>query len=342
MITIDNILNKLINKIDLNCEQMQFIMTQMMLGKYSPEEISAILIALRSKNESIDEILSSVKVLKDFSIKIPISDKNKLVDIVGTGGDRSKTFNVSTACCFVVSAIGAKVAKHGAGSVSSSSGSMDIFKSMGAKINLNPYQIEKCINNINMAFINATDYLPAMSNVNSIRRKLKVRTIFNILGPLLNPTGVLNLLLGVFDINLVKIYAEICKKLKLNHVMIVHSKDGLDEISIFDKTYIAELKDGSISYYEINPEQFGISISKDLDAIRVNSSLESLNIIDKIFDGYKGPCTDIVVLNSAAALCCANIVTSIDDGISLARQAIVSGKAKKKKQEFINYTNALI
>ena len=339
MITVQAALNRLIAGNELFYEEMLDLMRQVMAGQLSPELIAALLIGLRSKVESVSEIAASATVLREFATPIPVKNRTHLLDIVGTGGDQAYTFNISTTTMFVASSAGARVAKHGNRGVSSSSGSADVLETMGINLALTPEQVANCIDDFGLGFMFSPTYHSAMRHVAPVRKALGVRTIFNILGPLINPAGAPNQLMGVFHQDLVGIQAHVLKQLGSEHVMIVFGSDGLDEITITGPTQVAELKDGKIEQYEITPEAFGFKSIDDLTPLRVSNSEESYQKMNAVLSGEKGPCRDIVLLNSGAALYCANVVSSIADGVELAKDSIDSGKAKAKQEDFIHYTN---
>ena len=340
-ITVQQALNRLIDGNELFYEEMIYLMREIMSGRLLPEQISAILIGLRTKVESVSEIAAAATVLREFAMPIPVQDKTHLLDIVGTGGDNAKTFNISTTAMFVAAAAGAKVAKHGNRAVSSSSGSADVLEVMGINLELTPDQVADCIDNFGMGFMFAPAYHSAMRYIAPVRKALGVRTIFNILGPLINPAAAPNQLMGVFHVDLVGIQAHVLKLLGSRHVMVVHGSDGLDEITITGSTFVSELKDGDVIQYKLNPQDFGIEVIDDIRPLQVSNSEESYAIMKRVLSGEMGPCRDIVVLNAAAALYCADVASSMEEGIVLAVEAIDSGKALNKQQIFIEYTNQL-
>ncbi|WP_434778026.1 anthranilate phosphoribosyltransferase [Neisseria sp. Ec49-e6-T10] len=336
--TAQDALNRLIDGNELFYDEMVDLMRQIMKGELAPEVVSAILIGLRTKVESVSEIAASATVLREFATPIPVKNKTHLLDIVGTGGDKAHTFNISTTSMFVAAAAGARVAKHGGRGVSSSSGSADVLETMGVNLNLTAQQVADCIDQLGLGFMFSPNYHSAMRHVAPIRKALAVRTIFNILGPLINPAHAPNQLMGVFHPDLVGIQARVLKQLGSEHVMIVHGEDGLDEITITAPTLVAELKDGSITEYKITPEEFGLQRIEDLKPLKVNSSTESYLKVESVLAGEKGPCRDIVVLNSAAALYCANIASDFKEGVQLAHDALDSGAAKKKQLDLIEFS----
>ena len=322
---------------DLSADEMTAVMRTIMTGEASPAQIGGFLIGLRMKGESVDEIAAAAGVMRDLATGVNVSGQH-VVDIVGTGGDGSNTFNISTACTFVVAAAGGTVAKHGNRSVSSKSGSADLLEAAGVNLELTPQQVEHCIHEIGVGFMFAPKHHSAMKHAIGPRKEMGVRTIFNILGPLTNPAGAPNQLLGVFSSELVLPLAEVLKKLGSNHVLVVHAEDGMDEISIASNTQVAELKNGTISTYTIEPEQFGITRS-GLESLVVNSADESLVIINDVLADKKGPARDIVKLNAGAAIYAANLAISLEEGIQKADEVISSGQAKEKLAALVEISN---
>lgn len=341
MITPQQALNRLLDNNELFYDEMTDLMRQIMNGEVAPEIIAAILIGLRIKVESVSEIAAAATVMREFSTKVPVQHRDHLVDIVGTGGDNAHTFNISTTSMFVVAAAGAKVAKHGGRSVSSSSGSADIIEAMGAALELTPEHVGECIDQLGVGFMYAPNHHNSMRYVAPVRRALGVRTVFNILGPLTNPAEASNQVLGVFHIDLVGILSRVLKQLGSKHVLVVHGSDGLDEITLTGTTRVAELKNGTIMEYDIHPAQFDMPVIEDLKPLVVANSEESLHIMNAVLNGEKGPCRDIVVLNAAAAIYASDITTSLEEAVDLAITAIDSGKAKTKQNEFIQKTQQL-
>jgi len=333
---ITKVISKLIEKQELVQEEIGEVMNEIMDAKATDVQIGAFLVGLKMKRETIDDITTCAKLMREKSIKIN-PKVGSIVDTCGTGGDNSGTFNISTAAAFVVSGAGVSVAKHGNKSVSSNCGSADVIQELGVKIDLDPKKVEKCIEQIGIGFMFAPIFNPAMKNVAKARKELGVRTIFNILGPLSNPANTKAQLIGVFDEKMMKIFAEVLKNLGSKHVMIVHS-DGLDEISLCGNTKICELKNGIIRFYEFNPEDFGFKLCT-LDELSGGSIQDNANIIKGILDGNKGPKRDIVLLNSAAALIASDKAKDFKEGLKLAAQSIDSGSAAKKLKELIEFTN---
>ena len=341
MITPQQAIARLIDNNELFYDEMTDLMRQIMTGQVPPEQLAAILTGLRIKVETVSEITAAAAVMREFATPVPVQDKANLVDIVGTGGDGAKTFNISSTAMFVAAAAGAKVAKHGGRSVSSSSGAADVMEQMGADLTLSPEQVGQCIDEVGIGFMFAQNHHSAMRYVAPVRRSLGFRSIFNILGPLTNPASAPNQLLGVFHIDLCGILSRVLQQLGSQHVLVVHGSDGLDEITITGHTRVAELKDGTIQEYDISPEQFGVPVYRNLDAIRVNNSAESLTMMQAVLAGEHGAARDIVLLNAAACLYAGNVVGTLADGVAAAIAAIDSGAAQAKQQQFIQATQTL-
>ena len=333
-------LTRVIEHREIFHDEMLDLMRQIMRGEMSPLMVAAILTGLRVKKETVGEITAAAQVMREMSTRIEIPNSGNLVDIVGTGGDGAHTFNISTTSMFVAAAAGAKVAKHGGRSVSSSSGSADVLEALGANIMLTPVQVGECLEKTGIGFMFAPNHHSAMKNVAPIRREMGVRTIFNILGPLTNPASAPNTLLGVFHPDLVGILVRVMERLGAKHVMVVYGKDGMDEISLGAATMVGELKDGKVSEYEIHPEDFGIQMSSNR-SLRVKDSAESREMIYATLANTPGTAREIVVLNAGTALYVANAAESIQQGITLARDAIASGAARAKLDEFVSYTQGL-
>lgn len=322
---------------NLNADEMTEVMRIIMTGEATPAQIGGFLVGLRMKGETVDEIASAAKVMRELATGVEVSGDH-VVDIVGTGGDGSNTFNISTACTFVVAAAGGTVAKHGNRSVSSKSGSADLLEAAGVKLDLNAEQVAKCINEVGVGFMFAPMHHSAMKHAIGPRKEMAVRTIFNVLGPLTNPAGAPNQLLGVFADELVEPLAEVLNKLGSNHVMVVHSEDGMDEISIGAATKVAELKDGKVTSYSITPEQFGLT-NTNISELAVNSAEESLAVINKVLNNESGPAKDIVKFNSGAAIYVAGLADSLEAGIEKAEKVIASGAAKAKLDDLVKLSN---
>lgn len=340
MLTASATLQNLIEGKELSKSEMIQIMRSIMGGELPAPMVAAILVALRSKKETPTEIAAAASVMRDFATAVDVADKAHLVDVVGTGGDGAHTFNISTASMFVASAAGAKIAKHGNRGVSSKSGSADVLEALGVKLNLNADAVAQCIAQIGIGFMFAPNHHPAMKNVVPVRKDLGVRTIFNILGPLTNPAQAPNIVMGVFHPELVAIQAKVLQLMGAEHALVVHGKDGLDEITLSGSTRVAELRDGQIKEYEIAPGDFGIPPAS-LETLKVKDAQESKNIILNIMNNQPGPARDIVCLNAAATLYAANVCASIADGVVLAKETIASGKAKQKLDALIALTQSL-
>ena len=322
---------------DLTADEMNNVMRIIMTGEATPAQIGGFLVGLRMKGETVDEIASAAKVMRELATGVKVTGDH-VVDIVGTGGDGSNTFNISTACTFVVAAAGGTVAKHGNRSVSSKSGSADLLEAAGVKLDLNAEQVAKCINEVGVGFMFAPMHHSAMKHAIGPRKEMAVRTIFNVLGPLTNPAGAPNQLLGVFADELVEPLAEVLNKLGSNHVMVVHSEDGMDEISIGAATNVAELRDGKITTYKITPEQFGLN-NTNISELAVDSAEESLAVIKKVLNNESGPAKDIVKFNSGAAIYVAGLENGLEAGIQKAEEVIASGAAKAKLEELVQLSN---
>ena len=336
-ITPQDALQRVIEGREIFHDEMLHIMRLIMSGEMSPVMMAAITAALRVKKETIGEITAAAQVMREFSKKVVIADRTHLVDIVGTGGDGSHTFNISTCTMFVAAAAGAKVSKHGGRSVSSKSGSADVLESLGVNIQLKPEAISRCIEEVGIGFMFAPNHHPAMKNVAPIRKELGVRTIFNILGPLTNPASAPNILMGVFHSDLVGIQVRALQRLGAEHALVVYGRDGMDEVSLGAATLVGELKNGKITEYQIHPEDFGFAMSSNR-ALRVETPEQSRAMLQGVLDNQEGPARDIVVFNSAVALYAANVVDSIEAGLAPARAAIASGAAKAKLQQLIART----
>jgi anthranilate phosphoribosyltransferase len=315
-------------------------MRLIMRGEVSPVLTAAILSGLRVKKETVGEIAGAARVMREFAAKVVVSDAHNFVDIVGTGGDGAHTFNISTASMFVVAAAGAKVAKHGNRSVSSKSGSADVLEALGAVIELQPEQVSACIAETGMGFMFAPIHHPAMKNVAPVRKELGVRTIFNILGPLTNPAGAPNILMGVFHPDLVGIQVRVLQRLGARRALVVWGRDGMDEISLGGATMVGELRGDDVVEYEIHPEDFGISMAASRN-LRVENSAESMVLLKEALDGKDGLPREIVALNAGAALYAAGRAVSIADGIDQARKAIAAGLARAKLEQFVATTRRL-
>ncbi len=336
-ITAQEALQRAIEHREIFHDEMLHLMRMIMKGELSPVMTAAIITGLRVKKETIGEITAAAQVMREFSTKVHVADTTHLVDIVGTGGDGSHTFNISTCSMFVAAAAGAKTAKHGGRSVSSKSGSADVLEALGANINLSPERIATSVAQTGIGFMFAPNHHPAMKNVAPVRKELGVRTIFNILGPLTNPAGAPNILMGVFHPDLVGIQVRALQRLGAEHALVVYGRDGMDEVSLGAATLVGELKNGEIREYEIHPEDFGMAMASNR-ALRVETPEESVAMLRAVLDNQPGAAKDIVLLNAGAALYAANVVNSIGDGIERAREALASGAAKAKLAQFIAFT----
>ena len=321
-------------------DEMLSVVRRIMSGEMSPVMMAAMLVGLRVKKETIGEITAAAQVMREFSTKVEVPDKTHLVDIVGTGGDGSHTFNISTCSMFVAAAAGARVSKHGNRSVSSKSGSADVLEAMGVRLNLSPAAIAQCIAETGIGFMFAPNHHPAMKNVAPVRKELGVRTIFNILGPLTNPADAPHILMGVFHADLVGIQVRALQRLGAEHAVVVYGRDGMDEVSLGAATMVGEYKDGGIREYEIHPEDFGLTMASNR-ALKVETPEESKALLMAVLNNEAGPARDIVILNAGVALYAADVTTTMADGVALAREAVASGKALAKMHQFVGRTQSL-
>jgi anthranilate phosphoribosyltransferase len=340
MITPQEALLRCIEHREIFHDEMLHLFRQIMSGEMSPTMVAALTMGLRVKKETIGEITAAAQVMREFSTKVPMADTTNLVDIVGTGGDGAHTFNISTASMFVAAAAGARVAKHGGRSVSSSSGSADVIESFGALIDLKPEQIAQSIAQTGIGFMFAPNHHSAMKHVAPVRRELGVRSIFNILGPLTNPAGAPNILMGVFHPDLVGIQVRVLQRLGAQHALVVWGRDNMDEVSLGAGTMVGELIDGQIREYEIHPEDFGLPMIASRN-LKVLDAAESKAKIMEALRGEPGPAHDIVALNAGTALYAAGVASSIEDGLKRARAAIASGAALAKLDQFVSVTRQL-
>lgn len=320
-------------------DEMIELMRQIMAGEVSPLMTAAIITGLRVKKETIGEITGAARVMRELATPVPVpeAEREHFVDIVGTGGDGAASFNISTTAMFVAAAAGARVAKHGGRSVSSKSGSADLLESLGARIDLGPRQVATCLEETGIGFMFAPNHHPAMKVVAPVRKEMGVRTLFNILGPLTNPAGAPNILMGVFHEDLVGIQIRVLERLGAKHAMVVYGRDGLDEISLGGATLVGELRDGVIREYEIEPEDFGFQMASSRN-LRVDNPEQSRAMVMEVLGGTPGVPRDIVVLNAGAALYAANVADSLQEGIERAREAVVSGAARAKMEAFVDAT----
>jgi anthranilate phosphoribosyltransferase len=318
---------------------MLLLMRAIMSGEVSPTLIAAIITGLRVKKETIGEISAAATVMREFATKVPVEDMPNLIDTCGTGGDAAHTFNISTAAMFVAAAAGAKVAKHGGRSVSSKSGSADVLEALGANINLAPDQVAKSIAETGVGFMFAPNHHSAMKYAAPVRRELGVKTIFNILGPLTNPAGAKQQVMGVFHPDLVGIQVRVLQRLGSRHVMIVHGLEGLDEISLCGPTMVGELKDGAVREYTVQPADVGLKTC-DAAALRVDGIDASKAMLLAALDNKDGAARDIVAFNAGASICVAGFANSLADGVKLALSTLASGAARRKLDQFVAHTSA--
>ena len=333
-------LNLVIEQKEIPHDTMVALMRRIMGGEMSAPMMAALLVALRIKKETVGEIAAAAQVMREFSTKVEVADTVHLIDIVGTGGDASHTFNISTCSMFVAAAAGARISKHGNRSVSSKSGSADVLEALGVNLMLSPEQITRCIAHTGIGFMFAPNHHPAMKNVAPVRKALGVRTLFNILGPLTNPANAPHILMGVFHPDLVGIQVRVLQRLGAQRALVVHGGDGLDEISLGAATRVGELKAGEISEYELRPEDFGFTRAP-LSALRVETPEQSRALLEAVLANQPGPATDIVTLNAGVALYAAGVATTPQDGVTRAREVLANGRAKAVAQAFITYTQTL-
>jgi len=337
-ITAQQALQRTIEHREIFFDEMLSLMRQIMAGEVSPLMTAAILTGLRVKKETIGEITAAATVMREMSTKVVVKPPhNHFLDVVGTGGDGTHTFNISTATIFVAAAAGARVAKHGGRGVSSKSGAADVLEALGVRLDLTPEQVAACVEETGIGFMFAPNHHSAMKNVAPVRREMGVRTIFNILGPLTNPAGAPNTLMGVFHPDLVGIQARVMERLGANHVLVVHGLDGMDEVSLGASTLVGELKDGVVREYEIHPEDFGLQMAGTRN-LRVADADESRAVLLATLENRAGPAREIVVLNAGVALYTANLVESIGAGVARAREVIESGAARAKLDAFVRFT----
>lgn len=336
-ITPQEALQRTIEHREIFHDEMLHLMRLIMRGDMSPVMAAAIITGLRVKKETIGEIAAAATVMREFARHVEVPDNAKFVDIVGTGGDGSNTFNISTATMFVAAAAGAKVAKHGGRDVSSKSGSADVLEALGVNIDLQPEEVAASIAETGMGFMFAPNHHPAMKSIAPVRRELGVRTIFNILGPLTNPAGAPNQLMGVFHPDLVGIQVRVMQRLGAKHVLVVYGKDGMDEVSLGAATLVGELRDGQVHEYEIHPEDFGMQMVSNR-TLKVADANESKTMLLQALENRPGVAREIVTLNAGTALYAANVVASIADGIEIAREVLATGQARAKVDELVRFT----
>ena len=339
-ITPQEALQRTIEHREIFHDEMLHLMRQIMSGEMSPVMMAAITTGLRVKKETVGEITAAAQVMREFSTKVEVADKTHLLDIVGTGGDGSHTFNISTCSMFVAAAAGAKVSKHGGRSVSSKSGSADVLESLGLNINLTPAHIAQCVAETGIGFMFAPNHHPAMKNVAPVRKEMGIKTFFNLLGPLTNPANAPNILMGVFHADLVGIQVRVMERLGAEHALVVYGRDGMDEVSLGAATLVGELKNGVISEYEIHPEDFGMVMASNR-ALKVETPEDSRAMLLGVLNNQPGAPKDIVILNAGVALYAANVAGTMGEGIALARQAIESGAAKAKLDALIKLSGIL-
>ena len=338
MMTPQAVLTALLEKRDLTRDEMLSVMKQIMGGELTPVQIAGILVALRAKGETVAEIAAAAEVMRELSVKVPVGAETHLVDTCGTGGDGAHTFNISTASALVAAASGVKVAKHGGRSVSSTCGSADVLEALGVNVNLTPDQVAQSIQEIGVGFMFAPNHHSAMKYAAPVRRELGVRTLFNLLGPLTNPAGAKNQVMGVFRKDLCRPLAEALKSLGANHVMVVHGGDGMDEITITTETHVAELKDGGIIEYAIDPEEFGMKLGS-VEALKAHDPGEAKARLLAVLDNAPGAARDIVALNAGAAIYVGGMAQTLDAGVKKAIHAIASGEARAKLEQLIAFSN---
>ncbi|WP_128113009.1 anthranilate phosphoribosyltransferase [Polynucleobacter necessarius] len=338
-ITPQEALQRCIEHRELFHDEMTAMMRLIMSGEMPPELVAGLLVALRTKKETVGEIAAAAQVMREFTTPVKVDDRSHLVDVVGTGGDGAHTFNISTAAMFVAAAAGAKIAKHGNRSVSSKSGSADVLEALGANLALSAEQVSKCISTVGAGFMFAPNHHPAMKNVVPIRKQLGVRTIFNILGPLTNPADAKRILMGVFHPDLVGIQARVLQALGMEHALVVYGGDGLDEISLEGATLVGELKDGVVREYEIHPKDFGLNTALT-NSFKVANAEESKKMVLAVINNQPGAASDIVCLNAGATLYVAGVAKDIASGIALAKAAIASGAPRQKLDAFVAATQS--
>ncbi|MBW8458012.1 MAG: anthranilate phosphoribosyltransferase [Thiobacillus sp.] len=338
MITPQQALARLVEQREIFHDEMLSLMRQIMSGALTPVQIAGIITGLRVKKETVGEIAAAAQVMREFATKVPAQNSANLVDTCGTGGDAAHTFNISTTAAFVAAAAGARVAKHGGRSVSSTSGSADVLEALGVKLDLTPEQVAASIDAIGIGFMFAPKFHGAMRHAAPVRKELGVRTIFNILGPLTNPAGAPHQLLGVFHSDLVGILVRVLARLGSRHVMVVHGSDGMDEITLSGETLIGELKDGEVTEYRIHPREFGLETC-DSDVLKVWDATQAKDMLLAVLDGLPGPARDIVLFNAGAAIYVADRAATLGEGIATARAVIDSGAARDKLAQLVEFSN---
>ncbi|MEK7990463.1 MAG: anthranilate phosphoribosyltransferase [Thiotrichaceae bacterium] len=332
-------LKMVVERQNLSYEQMSEVMSSIMTGDATPSQIAGFMVGLRMKGETVDEISAAAQVMRNLATPVKLADQKYLVDIVGTGGDGTHTFNISTTSAFVVAAAGGKVAKHGNRSVSSSCGSADVLEALGVKLNITPEQVAECVNQIGIGFMFAPQHHSAMKHAIIPRKEMGVRTLFNLLGPLTNPAGAPNQLLGVYDKNWLEPLALVLQRLGSEHVLLIHAEDGLDEISIASPTYVTELHHDKITSYTISPEKLGLSRAS-LDQIQVENVQQSVDMVRTVLSNQTSAARDIVLLNAGAAIYAANLVGNLEQGVRQAHNVIRSGEAQQKLDALVQLTQS--
>jgi len=321
-------LTDLVEGRNLSSEVMTAVMQHIMSGEATPAQIAGFMVALRMKGETVEEIAAAARVMRSLAVGVSLDVPN-LVDIVGTGGDGSQLFNISTASSFVVAAAGGHVAKHGNRSITSCSGSADVLEAAGVQLGVSPECVARCVRELGVGFMFAPKHHGSMRHAAAPRKELGLRTLFNVLGPLTNPAGAPNMVLGVYDMRWLRTLAQVMRELGANHVLVVHSDDGLDEISLAAPTHVAELRDGQISEYSLTPEALGL-VRQSLESLKVEGPEDSLALIHEAFSGKPGPAADMIALNAGAAIYAADLVTSLIEGVEKARGVLASGQAADK------------
>ncbi|MDA0225078.1 MAG: anthranilate phosphoribosyltransferase [Proteobacteria bacterium] len=338
-ITIAEAIQRTVEHREVFHDEMLFVMRQIMRGELTPAQIAGFVIGLRVKKETVGEITAAAQVMREFATKVPVTRPEDVLDVVGTGGDAARTFNISTAATFVCAAAGARVAKHGNRAVSGSTGSADVLEALGANLQLTPERIARSVDEVGVGFMFAPAHHSALKHAAPVRKDLGVRTIFNILGPLTNPAGAQRQLMGVFHPDLVGLQVRVLQRLGSRHVMVVHAMDGMDELSISGETQVGELVDGEVREYVVHPSQFGLELY-DRRAIQVNTVEESRDVILAVLENQPGPALNVVLLNAGAAIYVAGQATSIEAGIEAARRAVASGEARAKLNAFVAFTQS--
>ena len=340
MITVQQALARLVEQREIFHDEMLSLMRQIMSGELTQAQIAAIIMGLRVKKETVGEIAASAQVMREFAARVRVANDANLVDTCGTGGDASHTFNISTTSAFVAAAAGARVAKHGGRSVSSTTGSADVLEALGVHLGLVPEQVGESLDKIGIGFMFAPNFHAAMKHAAPVRKELGVRTLFNILGPLTNPAGAPHQLLGVFHPDLVGILVRVLQRLGSRHVMVVHGSDGMDEITLTGETLVGELKDGEVREYRIHPREFGIEAG-GIESLKVWDAGQSKDMLLGVLDGLPGPARDIVLLNAGAAIYVSDRASTLGEGIEMARAAIDSGAARDKLRQLVDFSNRL-